>query len=310
MDGIINLLKPPGMTSFDAVAIMRRLTGTRKIGHTGTLDPDAAGVLPICIGKATKAVEYLTDKEKTYRVEMILGIETDTQDSSGQVIREVVPQVDHDAIRDACLFFVGPIFQIPPMHSAVKIGGKRLYDLARSGQIVERAARPVTIHTLDILQTSIQEKTIVVRMDVRCSKGTYIRTLCHDIGQRLGCGAHMSFLLRTTSGPFRLSDAVCLETLAKAAELGEIEKYLLPLDTAFLQMPQMDFDMSSMFALENGQIISVPSLKHTNDLFRVYVNHVFLGLGHSVSAGSFKMVKWMYIDRLHENLRREDTTWS
>lgn len=213
MDGVLNLLKPPGMTSHDVVSVVRRALGVKKVGHTGTLDPGVAGVLPICVGQATRLAEYIAGEEKAYRAEITFGITTDTQDSFGEVLAE---QDAHHLTRGDVAYclarFHGPIMQVPPMVSAVKVGGKRLYELARQGVEVEREPRPVTIHRIQLLDFRPGPRPAAF-VDVVCSKGTYIRTLAHDLGQMLKVGAHMSYLVRTRSGPFRLEEASTLEEL-------------------------------------------------------------------------------------------------
>lgn len=211
VNGIINVYKEKGYTSFDVVAKLRGIFKQKKIGHTGTLDPDAEGVLPVCLGKATKVCDLLTDKSKEYEVVLLLGKVTDTQDITGTVLEEKDVKVTEEAVRETVLSFVGDYMQIPPMYSALKVNGKKLCDLAREGKTVERQARPVKILTIDILDVTLPR----VRMRVRCSKGTYIRTLCQDIGEKLGCGGCMESLLRTQVSEFLLKDAL---------KIGEIEQ--------------------------------------------------------------------------------------
>lgn len=240
MDGILNLLKPPGMTSHDVVSVVRRTLGIKKVGHTGTLDPGVAGVLPICVGKATRLAEYITGEDKAYRAEITFGITTDTEDSFGEVTGE--KEAAHLTRGDVAYVlprFQGEIMQVPPMVSAVKVGGKRLYELAREGVAIERQARPVTIHRLQLLAFRPGPRPVVY-LDVVCSKGTYIRTLAADIGDALGVGAHMSYLVRTRSGSFTLSEAATLEELAAgtapmlspAAALGNMPRVTLPATAA------------------------------------------------------------------------------
>lgn len=213
MDGILNLLKPPGMTSHDVVSVVRRALGIRKVGHTGTLDPGVAGVLPICVGKATRLAEYITGEDKAYRAEITFGVTTDTQDSFGEVTGETdASHLGGGDVAYAITKFQGEIMQVPPMVSAVKVGGKRLYELAREGQEVEREARKVTIHKLQLLDFRPGPHPTAY-VDVVCSKGTYIRTLAADLGEVLRVGAHMSYLVRTRSGPFTLAEAATLEDL-------------------------------------------------------------------------------------------------
>ncbi|MBR6485868.1 MAG: tRNA pseudouridine(55) synthase TruB, partial [Lachnospiraceae bacterium] len=184
MNGIINIYKEPGFTSFDVVAKLRGICHQKKIGHTGTLDPDATGVLPVCLGSATRVCDLLTDKTKEYETVLLFGIVTDTQDISGKVLEEHYVNLTDEDVISCVKEFTGDIMQIPPMYSAIKVDGKKLYELARQGKEVERKPRPVTIHSIDIVDISLPRVT----MRISCSKGTYIRTLCHDIGNRLGCG--------------------------------------------------------------------------------------------------------------------------
>lgn len=237
MDGIVNILKPSGMTSHDVVSFVRRCTRIKKVGHTGTLDPQAIGVLPVCIGKATKVVDLITEREKTYRAELKLGVTTDTQDSYGKILDQHKVNFSGEIIREVMMDFEGTIEQIPPMYSAVKVKGQKLYELARKGIEVKRQPRKVKISYIDIIDVDLQEHTVL--FDVECSKGTYIRTLCHDIGQRLGCGAHMSFLLRTKSGPFSLKQAVTVEDFQRRSIQGDIRELLIPIDKMFLHFPSV-----------------------------------------------------------------------
>lgn len=209
MDGIINVYKPVGMTSHDVVNKIRRIVGTKKVGHTGTLDPDAEGVLPICINRGTKVADMLTVSDKRYTAEFKLGIMTDTLDIGGTVLEERDVNVTKQQIIDAIKRFVGVIEQVPPMYSAIKVGGRKLCDLARKGIEVERKSRTVEIYEINILDVKEESFTI----DVKCSKGTYIRTLGSDIGEMLGCGAVMTKLIRTQSSIFKAEDAVKLENL-------------------------------------------------------------------------------------------------
>lgn len=227
--GIINVYKEKGFTSFDVVAKLRGILRTKKIGHTGTLDPDAEGVLPVCIGRATKVCDILTDKDKIYEAVMLLGVETDTQDTSGEILKEMPVEVSDDEVREAILSFVGEYAQIPPMYSALKVNGKKLYELAREGKTVERKARNVQIFSIEILEIALPR----VRMSIHCSKGTYIRTLCHDIGQKLGCGGCMEQLLRTRVGVFELKDTLKLAEIDQLAKQGVVEERIVSVDELF-----------------------------------------------------------------------------
>lgn len=246
MDGIINLLKPPGMTSADVVAYLRKILKQKKIGHTGTLDPGVTGVLPICIGKATRLAEYLTAQGKYYRAEITFGVTTNTQDAFGQVLQNINPSISKQDVLDILPDFLGTISQIPPMFSAVRKAGKHLYEYARQGIEVERALRQVNISklTLEYWQKGEYPKAI---LDIECSKGTYVRTLCHDIGEALGCGAHMSYLLRLRSGPFRIEDSWTLEEIETAVS-GNDFSFLLPLNTGLdLRMIKLSYSRGNAF---------------------------------------------------------------
>ncbi|SNR88875.1 tRNA pseudouridine synthase B [Anaerovirgula multivorans] len=278
MKGILNILKPPEMTSHDVVAIVRRKTRIKKVGHTGTLDPNAAGVLPICIGQATKISQYLLDSTKKYRAELTLGITTDTQDAYGTVTNKRKVDVSTKEIESAVVSFIGEYNQIPPMYSALKIKGKKLYELARQGIEVARKPRRIHIESIDI----INMKGSTVLFDVTCSKGTYIRTLCHDIGEKLGCGGIMSFLLRTATGKFYISSAITLEELEAIQDLHDVEKILKPIDYPLDHIARIDLDSSYEKAALNGNKIFLESLPHhifLGDDVRVYINQNFIGIG-------------------------------
>lgn len=234
-NGIINIYKEKGYTSHDVVARMRGICKQKKIGHTGTLDPDAAGVLPVCLGSGTRLCDMLTDKDKEYVAELLLGVETDTQDMTGQILCEKEPVMDEALVRECIMGFQGDYMQVPPMYSALKVNGKKLYELARAGKEVKRQARPVTIHEIEILEMNLP----VVKIRVACSKGTYIRTLCADIGERLGCGATMKSLLRTRVGSFLLDEAITLKQLEEIRDEGKIEEILFTVDSAFAECPAL-----------------------------------------------------------------------
>lgn len=277
MVGVINVLKPPGPTSHDVVARVRRILGFRKIGHGGTLDPGAAGVLPILLGRATKLMPFILDHPKEYRAELTLGIATDTQDAFGETIRvETGFSIKPAALADVLFSFIGEIEQIPPMTSAVKSGGRRLYELARRGEIVEREPRPVRIYEIHVRAVWPGDAAALtagsrVLIDVTCSRGTYIRTLCHDIGVRLGCGAHMSFLVRTAVGPFTLSESVALEELEEAVGAGHLEQVLLPPQAALSHLPRVDVDKRDAVRLRQGQAVPAPSPEALSPFSLVHV---------------------------------------
>lgn len=234
MDGVINIHKPVGMTSSDVVVWLRKHLKTRKVGHTGTLDPEVHGVLPICVGRATRLAEYLTEQGKSYRAEITFGIVTDTQDAEGQILRSVKPELSQDDFLKIIPQFIRSTQQIPPMYSAVRYKGKHLYDLARQGIEVERLPREIKISRLELLSWQEGEYPKAI-FEVDCSKGTYIRTLCYDLGEALGCGAHMSKLVRLRSGPFKLEKSWTLEQISEALEQGD-ESFLIPMNRA-LDLP-------------------------------------------------------------------------
>ncbi len=214
INGIINVYKEKGYTSFDVVAKLRGILKTKKIGHTGTLDPDAEGVLPVCLGKATKVCDLLTDKNKEYVAVMLLGKVTDTQDTTGTVLEEHLVEVTEEQVKEAVFSFTGEYMQVPPMYSALKVNGKKLCELARAGVTVERQARPVQLYSIEIIKMELPR----VCMRVRCSKGTYIRTLCQDIGEKLSCGACMESLLRTKVSEFCVQDALRLSEIEERVQ--------------------------------------------------------------------------------------------
>lgn len=248
INGILNVYKEAGYTSHDVVAKLRGICRQKKIGHTGTLDPDAVGVLPVCLGNATRLCDMLTDKSKEYEAVLLLGKVTDTQDISGKVLEEHPVLMEEEQAVEAVLSFLGSYEQIPPMYSALKVNGKKLYELARAGKEVERAGRPVEIHRIDILSVALPEITF----RVACSKGTYIRTLCHDIGRKLGCGGTMKSLKRTRVGTFTIDDALPLGELEKLAAEGRLEEYVIPADAMFPELPCLTIRDSFRRLLENG----------------------------------------------------------
>ena len=235
MDGIINIYKEKGYTSHDVVAKMRGILRMKKVGHTGTLDPEAEGVLPVCLGKGTKLCDMLTDKTKTYRAVLLLGRETDTQDTTGAALKESPVCVTPKEAADAARSFVGTYMQVPPMYSALKVSGKKLCDLARAGKEVERKARPVEILALEVDEITLPRVT----MTVTCSKGTYIRTLCHDIGRRLGCGGCMESLVRTRVGRFGIEDSLRLSQVEALRDRGELMRHIIPVDGVFSDLPEL-----------------------------------------------------------------------
>ena len=247
-NGVINIYKEKGFTSHDVVAKMRGILKQKKIGHTGTLDPDAVGVLPVCLGSATKLCDMLTDRDKEYVAVLKLGVETDTQDTTGTIVKECAVTAEEEQVKEVIASFVGDYAQVPPMYSALKVDGKKLYELARQGKEVERKARPVTIYEIEILDMKLPEVTI----RVACSKGTYIRTLCHDIGAKLGCGGAMASLKRTKAGAFLLNTAITLSELEKIRDEEKVESVLIPVDAMFEELAAVHVPDDVLKLVKNG----------------------------------------------------------
>lgn len=265
MDGIINIYKEAGYTSHDVVAKLRGILRERKIGHTGTLDPQATGVLPVCIGKATRLCELLLDKEKAYEAVMLLGVTTDTEDMTGKPLTETTPQVTEEQIRLAAERFTGKYAQIPPMYSAIKVDGKRLYELARDGKEVERKPREVEIFENEPVSFEKNEdgfvKNVVLR--IRCSKGTYIRSLLRDMGEFLGCGACMQSLVRTQAGQFFLEEAVTLFAVEQARDEGRLQELILPIERMLAAYPEVFIKTEYERFLYNGNQLELRMLEMT-----------------------------------------------
>ncbi len=265
MNGIINVYKEKGFTSFDVCAKLRGILRTKKIGHTGTLDPDAEGVLPVCVGNATKLCDLLTDKDKVYEAVLYLGVTTDTEDMTGTVLTTCEVTSTKKEVEQAIDRFIGQYDQVPPMYSALKINGQRLYDLARKGTVVERKARPVTIHSIEILEYIMEESNPsyvrAVRMSVCCSKGTYIRTLCKDIGETLGCGGCMKSLLRTKVSVFELSNSLKLSEIEQLVQKNQIAQVLIPVDDMFPDLRKAVTTEEADRFLMNGNALRKQQLK-------------------------------------------------
>lgn len=275
--GILNIYKEKGWTSFDVVAKIRRLVGIKKVGHTGTLDPEAEGVLPICIGKATKVVELLSDKDKTYTATCRLGIETDTQDHTGVVLKEMPVDMTEEEISNALISFIGNIEQVPPMYSALKVNGKKLYQLAREGKVVERKARPVSIKDIQIHKITGS----LVEFSVTCSKGTYVRTICHDLGNKLGCGGHMTSLVRDMVEPFHKEDAMTISQLEMIIDSGKLMDVLMPVDGLFQALDSIIVHMKYNKQLFNGN--KIPWHEDNQGSYKVYSHEgQFMGIYTSI----------------------------
>ncbi|WP_028273579.1 tRNA pseudouridine(55) synthase TruB [Atopococcus tabaci] len=267
MEGILPLWKERGMTSHDCVMKARKILKTKKIGHTGTLDPDVDGVLPLCIGKATKVIEYLMESGKEYMGEITLGISTTTEDKSGEIVEQKpVPQLDEAAIDEAMNQMTGDIVQIPPMYSAVKVNGRRLYDYARQGETVERPKRQAHIESFE--RTSeptydFETQTLSWRFRVLCGKGTYVRTLAVDTGKLLGYPAHMSDLTRTGSGGFKAEECVTLEQVAKHAEAQTVEEILLSIERALTAFPRFELSEDLWLRVKDGALLHQTELDYS-----------------------------------------------
>lgn len=251
--GIVIIHKEKGFTSHDVVAKMRGICGQKKIGHTGTLDPEATGVLPVCLGNGTKLCDMLTERDKEYVAVLRLGVETDTQDMTGAILSRCPVEVGKEQAREAVLSFRGNYLQMPPMYSALKVNGKKLYELAREGKEVERQAREVRIEEIEILEQHLP----TLRLRVVCSKGTYIRTLCADIGRKLGCGGAMESLMRTRVGNFSLEDALTLDQLQELKEQGRLGEAVAPVESVFQGCPVLHVRRELARLLDNGNALTV-----------------------------------------------------
>lgn len=295
MNGFLIANKPTGTTSSNVVVfVRRRLPKGTAIGHGGTLDPDASGVLPLCIGKATRLFDYIIDKKKTYVAELQLGQVTDTQDATGQVVEEHAVAVGEAELREAIPHFVGEIEQIPPMYSAIKRDGKRMYQLARKGETVELEPRKCRVDGIELLgQTG--ENRYQIRVD--CGKGVYIRTLCHDIGKYLGCGGHMASLKRTAAGVFSIENALTKEQIEALCEEGQMESALLPLDAPLGHLPEIHVGEDARHAVLNGNPLKAkwldrPAPKNV-EAVRVYLSGEFAGIGQPQPDGTVKFKAMM-----------------
>lgn len=294
MDGIINVYKEKGFTSHDVVAKLRGILHIKKIGHTGTLDPDAVGVLPVCIGKGTKLCDMITDTDKTYEAVMLLGISTDTQDISGNVLSKKDVAVDEKTLIETVDSFVGEYKQIPPMYSAIKVNGRKLYQLAREGIEIERSPRDVYIRSIHINDMNLQDGEPSVTMTVSCSKGTYIRTLCNDIGEKLGCGACMKSLSRTRVGRFYIDDSYTINQIAALNLKGELSSIVAPVDSMF-DYPRIQINKEYDKMLYNGNLLPLSAGKALDMglavMVRIYnESGEFIGI-YSMDDSGYKPVK-------------------
>ena len=291
MDGIINIFKPKGVTSHDAVSMMRRTLGIKKIGHTGTLDPNATGVLPLCVGKGTRISEYLLDVDKEYIGELSLGLSTDTQDSDGKILKRSHKIVSRDDIYKAFDKFKGEIWQIPPMYSAIRYNGKKLYELAREGKVVNRKVRNVKIYNLDIINILDNKKVIFY---TKCSKGTYIRTLCDDIGEYLGTYGYMSYLIRVGVGDFKIADSYSIDYIENLTK-EKLKTVILPIDDGLSHIDSLIIEDEFFKKLINGAAIPLTKdmVKNysENMPIKIYCKTIFIGIGKIIKKNNEIYIK-------------------
>lgn len=289
MNGIICIDKPEGFTSFDVVAKLRGITKIRRIGHAGTLDPMATGVLPVFIGRATKACDMLPDSDKEYEAEFRLGVVSDTQDSTGKVLSECKASFSIGEISAVVADFLGEQEQLPPMYSAVKVDGKKLYDLARQGIEVERKPRKITVYKIELL--SFDEKEQSGKLSISCSKGTYIRTICHDIGQKLGCGAIMTALRRTRAAGFSLSDCMTIEEAQRLSDPKELEKAILPIDRVFSFMKRLTLNPRNTELFLNGVKLDANNLGAEDGEFAVFSGDRFIATAYTCEENGKRVLR-------------------
>ena len=289
MNGFLIANKPTGITSSNLVVFVRkRLPRGTSVGHGGTLDPEASGVLPVCVGSATRLFDYIIDKKKTYIAELQLGVTTDTQDATGSVVEERPVNVTEAELREAVKGFVGEIEQIPPMYSAIKRGGKRLYQMARKGETIEVEPRKCRVDGVEVLDRTGENK---YRIRVDCGKGVYIRTLCHDIGAKLGCGGHMASLQRVAAGIFTLEDALTREEIDAAYNEGSLAGKMIPLDAPLGHLPAVYLTEQARHAVINGNVLKrkwMTADAPQAEAVRIYLNDVFAGIGQTQPDGTVK----------------------
>ncbi len=282
LEGVVNVLKPPGLTSSDVVSDIRHIFDMKRVGHTGTLDPGAAGVLPICIGRATRLFDYLVDKEKEYIGEIAFGIATDTQDSYGEAVEHKDAAVTADMIEDVLPCFVGVQNQTAPLYSALSVGGRKMYKLAREGVEVERKVREINVPALELITQTAPNRYLV---RIVCSKGTYVRTLCHDIGEKMGVPAHMSFLLRTRSGAFDLDGAFTIAELREMKEQGRLAEAVTSIEQSLMHIGEVRMELNAKGEkfLTHGAEVVFPGVENVPvDIpLRGYCNGKFLGIARS-----------------------------
>jgi len=296
INGILNVYKEPGFTSHDVVAKLRGITCQKKIGHTGTLDPAATGVLPVCLGKATKVCAFLTEQDKTYEAILLLGTTTDTQDATGNTLRQAdsedLKNIAPEAAVAAILSFTGVSFQIPPMYSALKKNGKKLYEYARAGVEIERASRKITISDIRIIDIELPR----IRFSVTCSKGTYIRTLCDDIGRKLGVGGCVETLKRTRVGVFNIENSLTLREIEDASRDGQLNDILIGIDSMFEEFPSVTVAEEYNKLLYNGCPVPADDRKTADSKARLYdMEKRFIGL-YELNEGVYRPIR-LFLDR-------------
>ncbi len=291
INGILNILKPPGMTSHDVVEVVRDLLKIKQVGHTGTLDPGASGVLVLCVGKATKLTRYIVEGKKVYRAEITFGVSTDTYDNYGKIVKTKKADVSKIELIKILKKYIGEVYQIPPMTSALKHKGKRLYELARKGIKVDVKKRKIRIYGIDLIEFSPPDRALI---EVECSKGTYIRSLCNDIGEAVGCGAHMSFLVRKRVGPFLLKDSITLTELETAVKSNILHLFVLPLDYPLKDYPAVNItDEKIIKRIKNGNPIKTFNYDNekNSSLVRIYFDDCFAAIGSIKTYGKETTIK-------------------
>lgn len=291
LEGIVPLLKPPGLSSSDCVVDVRRLFREKRVGHLGTLDPGAAGILPVCVGRAVRLFDYLVDKEKTYRFELILGTATDTQDSFGQMIETGPRDIDPASLAAVLPRFTGEIEQLAPAYSALKSNGQKLYDLVLQGKEVPEKRRPVTIRELTLLRQEGEGRFL---LEMTCSRGTYVRTMCHDLGHALGTCGHMGALLRTRSGPFTVARSFTVEELKALQEADRLAEALISCEEALIQYPALTLPEDRLVPTKNGLPTDLHGADRQPDcVVRLYCSGLFLGVG-KVEKNRARLVVHLY----------------
>ena len=283
MDGIVTILKPPGMTSSNAVFDVRKIFSEKHAGHLGTLDPAAAGVLPVCLGRATRLFDLLVDKDKEYYFEAAFGTQTDTQDACGKVTARDGKRVDREELLELLPDFLGEQMQIASIYSALKVDGKKMYDLARAGAVIEPKTRGICVHEIELMEQTGENRFLLRTV---CSRGTYIRSLCESIAGRLGTVAYVPFLLRSRSGPFSLHQAMTVPELERAKEAGTLSEHIVSCETATAFLPRLDLEADRRIPTQNGLETHLRGVE--DGMVRAYAGGVFLGIGE-ISHGSFRL---------------------